>query len=253
MTFTPDVFFIWYGCWDDNCGQAGDSNTQLILSDFVQELGGTPYFQMNAFYPDYSGRTPSGALFYSGSTVDRYSHGTDLTAADIKEIVADAISSNRLPQDPGGIYVVLASADVSSTSTGLCVPSTQPHHGQGEALGSSFRYAFVGNPMRCPRVAAPQFFVLRQQLPTPNGSLAADGMASTLAHVLSTTITNPGGDGWYDELGLQNADKCEGQFGPVYQTANGARANLRLGQRDYLIQQNWANDGDGRCAMQQFQ
>jgi hypothetical protein len=253
MTFTPDVFFIWYGCWEDNCGQAGDSNTQLILTDFIQNIGGTPYFQMNAFYYDYQGHTPSGALLYGGSIVDRYSHGTDLNASDIQEIVADAITDNRLPQDPGGIYVVLASADVSSLSTGFCVPSTQPHHGQGEALGSSFRYAFVGNPMRCPRVAAPQYFALRQILPTPNGSLAADGMASTLAHVLSTTITNPVGEGWYDGLGLQNADKCEGQFGPTYETANGARANLQLGQRNYLIQQNWANDGEGRCAMSQFQ
>jgi hypothetical protein len=113
ITFTPDVFFIWYGCWDDNCGQAGDSNTRLILEDYIENLGGTPYFQMNAFYPDYSGHTPSGALLHAGSIGDRYSHGTDLTASDIQEIVADAITDNRLPQDPGGIYVVLASADVN--------------------------------------------------------------------------------------------------------------------------------------------
>jgi hypothetical protein len=73
-------------------------------------------------------------------------------------------------------------------------------------------------------------------------NLAADAMANTLAHVLSTTITNPDNDGWFDRYGLQNADKCDGQFGPTYSTANSARANLKLGQRDYLIQQNWIND-----------
>jgi hypothetical protein len=75
-------------------------------------------------------------------------------------------------------------------------------------------------------------------------------MANTLAHVLSTTITNPTGTGWFDRYGLQNADKCDGQFGPTYLTTNGARANLKLGQRDYLIQQNWINnDRKGHCAM----
>lgn len=61
------------------------------------------------------------------------------------------------------------------------------------------------------------------------------------------------GDGWYDGFGLGKADKCEGQFGSTYETANGAKANLRLGQRAYLIQQNWANDGEGRCRMNQFE
>jgi hypothetical protein len=74
-------------------------------------------------------------------------------------------------------------------------------------------------------------------------------MASTIAHVLDGTVTNPAGSGWFDRYGLENADKCAGTFGQTYTTANGARANLRLGQRDFLIQQNWVNDRRGRCAM----
>jgi len=50
---------------------------------------------------------------------------------------------------------------------------------------------------------------------------------------------------------LQNADKCEGEFGLTYLTANGARANLRLGGHDYLIQHNWVNFRKGRCAINQ--
>jgi hypothetical protein len=90
-------------------------------------------------------------------------------------------------------------------------------------------------------------------LPTPNGSFAGDAMANTLAHVLSTTITNPRGTGWFDRYGLQNADKCDGEFGPTYVTTNGARANIKLGQRDYLIQQNWINDRKEHCAMNSSQ
>ena len=251
MSGTPGVYFIWYGCWDGTCGNAGNPTTQSILEDFTANIGGTPYFQINAMYPNNSGQAPSGALLYGGSVVDRYSHGMELTQADIAGIVGDQITNNGLPQDPSGIYVVLASADVGSTATGFCVPATLAHHGTGYALGSEFRYAFVGNPTRCPSIAAPQFFSRGAQLPTPNGNLPADAMVSTLAQLLSEIVTNPSGGGWFDRYGLENGAKCDGQFGTTYQTLSGARANLKLGGRDYLIQQNWVNDRKGHCAMNQ--
>lgn len=244
-----DVYFIWYGCWNNTCGQYGDLASQTIMTDFMSNLGGSPYAVILTMYPDVDGHKPSGAMFFGGAAFDSYSRGFELTAADIQGIIADQLTNRRLPQDPNGIYVVLASADVSSPTTGFCVASALPHHGVGEALGSEFRYAFIGNPVRCPSVAAPQFFVNGTQLPTPNGSLAADTMASTLAHLISTTVTDPRGTAWFDRYGLENADKCDGQFGSTYSTANGARANVKLGQRDYLIQQNWVNDRKGRCAM----
>jgi hypothetical protein len=248
MHGATDVYFIWYGCWDETC-QAGNTATQSIIYDFIMNVGGSPYFQINAMYPNGSGGGPSGALLYAGDTVDRYSHGLELTAADMQEIVKDAIESNRLPQDPASIYLVIASADVSSPDTGFCEPGALPHHGVGEALGSAFRYAFVGNALRCPSLAAPQFRTPDgTQLPTPNGNLAADAMVSTIAHLMNVIVTNPYGNAWFDRYGLENADKCIGEFGPTY-LVNGGRANIKLGQRDYLIQQNWINEKKGHCAM----
>jgi hypothetical protein len=249
MTGTQDVYVIWYGCWDGSCGDGADLATQSIVIDFLSNVGGSPYFQINAMYTNSSGQGPSGATLYGGSVNDRYSHGVELTASDIQGIVADQIVSNGLPQDPSGIYVVIASPDVSSEATRFCVAWAQPHHGIAYALGSGSKYAFVGSPTRCPNIAAPQFVTRRGIQPTPNANLAADGMANTLAHVLSTVITNPSGGAWFDRYGLQNADKCDGQFGSTYVTANGARANLKLGQRDYLIQENWVNSTKGHCAM----
>jgi Phosphate-induced protein 1 conserved region len=249
MSGTPGVYLVWYGCWDETCGNTGAATAQAILTDFLSNLGGSPYFQINAMYPNGSGQAPSGALLYAGAVVDHYSHGLELTASDLAAIVSNQISSNGLPQDPGGIYVVVASADVSSVSTGFCVPAALPHHGTGEALGSQFSYAFVGNPNRCPSVAAPQFFSGTTQLPTPNGNLGVDAMVTMMAQVVSRVITNPTGGAWFDRYGLENAAKCVGQFGPTYATANGARANLRLGPRDYLIQQNWVRDRKEHCAM----
>ena len=244
-----DVYFIWYGCWDNTCGNNGDSNSQTILTDFMSNVGATPYYAILTTYKNADGFGPSGAAFYGGAAVDRYSHGSDLTISDLQGIVSDQLTNRRLPEDPNGIYVVLASADVSSPATGFCDSSAEPFHGLGEALGSEFRYAFVGNPTRCPSVEAPQFVANGTLLPTPNGSFAADGMANTLAHVLNTTTTNPRFTGWFDRYGLQNADKCDGQFGSTYTTANGGRANIKLGQRDYLIQENWINDRKAQCSM----
>jgi len=246
ITGVPGVYFVWYGTWDNN---ADNTAVQFILTDFLSNLGGTPYFQINAMYPNGIGGGPSGAILYSGAGIDRYSHGLELTAPDIAGIVANQIVTGGLPQDPSGIYVVLASADVSSNATGFCVPSTLPHHGTGEAFGSQFQYAFIGNPNRCPIVAAPQFFSGGGQLPTPNQNLAADAMASTLAQLLSRVITNPTGGAWFDRYGFENAAKCVGQFGSTYATPNGARANLRLGSYDYLIQQNWVLGRKEHCAM----
>jgi hypothetical protein len=248
MVGDQDVYLIWYGCWDDTC-RNGNTTTQAILIDFISSLGGSPYFQINAMYENSVGQRPTGALFYGGSVFDRFSHGFELTASDLEGIVADQIASYNLPQDPLGIYVVLASSEVSSQSTGFCMPSTFAHHGTGSTLGAEFKYAFVGNANRCPSLAASQFMSGGVQLPTPNDNLAADAMASTLAQVLSVVVTNPTGRAWFDRYGLESAAKCAGQFGPTYLTVNGARANLRLGSRDYLIQQNWVRTRKEHCAM----
>lgn len=86
-------------------------------------------------------------------------------------------------------------------------------------------------------------------MPFLHRHFGADAMASTIAHLLNAIVTNPSGSGWFDRYGLESADKCAGTFGQTYTMVNGARANVRLGGLDYLIQQNWVNDRKGRCAM----
>ena len=157
-----------------------------------------------------------------------------------------------MPYDPSGIYLVFASADVSSTATGFCIPNAPPHHGYGVVNGSNFRYGFVGSALRCPTLAAPQFIAPGGGwLPTPNDNLEADAMVSTVAHVLNAIVTDPLGDAWFDRYGLENSDKCAGTYGQTFLKATGARANVRLLYGDFLIQQNWVNDRKGRCALSQ--
>jgi hypothetical protein len=252
QTGTRNLYTIYYGCWDDNCGFAGDTRTVQVLADFMTGIGGTSYARINSTYTDTSGQPAASSFIFGGQVVDSsYSHGPDLTQSDIVGLISEQVNSFQLPQDPNGIYVIIASADIVSTATGFCTPSTPPFHGQGLVNGAPVKYIFLGNPNRCPSVAGPQF---SRSGPTPNDSYAGDVLASNLAHALNALVTNPLGNGWYDRYGLENADKCvdalgHPAFGQTYLTANGARANVRFGSRDFLIQQNWVNDRKGRCAM----
>jgi len=228
-----------------------------VMFDFMATIGNTPYLNINSTYTDDVGSATQTLVFGGTVSDSSYSHGFELTDADIQAIIADQILNFRLPQDSQGIYIVIGSADVASTATGFCSPGAPPYHSSGMIAGGLLKYIFVGNPNRCPTIAGPQFFgsggVL---LPTPHDSYAGDVLASNLAHALNTTVTNPYGSGWFDRYGLENTDKCvdafgRPTFGQTFPTANGARANLKLGVQagDFLIQQNWVNDRKARCAM----
>jgi hypothetical protein len=84
---------------------------------------------------------------------------------------------------------------------------------------------------------------------SPNGNVGADAMASVMAHELEETATDPDLNAWYDQRGYENADKCAWTFGTTYSVANGSKANMSLGGRDFLIQRNWVNAAGGYCAL----
>lgn len=228
-----NTYVIWYGCWTDNCGLLGDTKTIDVINGFLATIGNTPYMSINSTYADGTGPA-TGSLAYAGTVFDSsYAHGVELTDADIQGIVYDQIINFRLPHDPQGIYIVLASADIASNATGFCSPGAPPYHRSAVINGGVTKYIFLGNPNRCPTVAGPQFS--GTGVPTPHNSFAGDVLASNLAHAFNTTLTNPHGTGWFDRNGFENTDKCvdrfgQPTFGETFLTANGARANIRLGQ-----------------------
>ena len=229
-----NIYLIFYGYWPNVVG------TLEIYADFVSNLGNTPYFQIASRYPDASG-APSGALFYAGSDIDAFSHGPTLSDADIPDIVSSEILASKLPFDPSAIYVIVASPEVWASS-GMDVTYCALH-GTSVTLGAQFRYVFVGSPARSPTRCAPQSV-------GPNGTLNADAAVSLIGAEVFNTITDPTLGAWYDRLGLEAADKCAWTFGTTYTAPNGARANVRLGARDYLLQQLWVpSKGGGACAM----
>lgn len=231
---TTKIYYIWYGDWSGN-------TATTILTDLAQNIGGSPYFNINTTYYNGSNVHVSNSVSYAGSTTDSYSLGTSLTDSGVQQVVASAISSGRLPNDTNGIYFVLTSADVTESS-GFCTQYCG-WHTYGTISGSNIKYSFVGNPDRCPSAC-------EIQTTGPNGNAGADGMASIIAHELEEAVTDPNLNAWYDTRGAENADKCAWTFGTTYTTSNGALANMKLGNRDFMIQRNWVNASGGYCATQ---
>jgi hypothetical protein len=227
-----NAYYIWYGNWTGN-------SATTILTDLAQNLGGSPYWNINTTYKNAANQAISNSFAYGGSTTDAYSKGTALTDANIQTIVSAAITANKLPKDTNGIYFVLTSADVNATS-GFCTQYCG-WHTHGTIGGSDIKYSFVGNPDRCPASCA-------AQTTSPNGNAGADGMASIISHEAEEATTDPDLNAWYDTKGAENADKCAWTFGATYSAAGGGLANMKLGTRDYYIQQNWVNAGGGFCA-----
>ncbi|HET9668151.1 MAG TPA: hypothetical protein VFQ93_00985 [Casimicrobiaceae bacterium] len=234
MTGSKNVYFIWYGNWSGN-------SATTVLPDLIGNLGGSPYFGINTTYYDGSNRAVANDVHFFGSSVDNYSHGTSLSDSAIQSVVASAITSGKLPKDTSGVYFVLTSTDVTASS-GFCTQYCG-WHTHGTIGGSDIKYSFVGNPDRCPSACA-------EQATGPNGTGGADGMASIIAHELEEAATDPDLNAWYDRRGMENADKCAWTFGNTYTASNGALANMKLGSRDYLIQQNWVNATGGYCSVQ---
>lgn len=234
---TPNAYWIWYGNWNQSNGSDTPSGQQIVR-DFANSIGGSPYFNLNTTY-SVPGQTITGSVGFGGETTDAYSRGSRLRDSDILNIVNSALSGNKLPYDPNGVYFVLSSSDVRETS-GFCTQYCG-WHTAGNASKGHVRYAFVGNAYRCLSGCAAQSV-------SPNNNPGVDGMISVIAHELEEATTDPDPrSGWTDSKGAENADKCAWTFGQSQSVAsNGSVYNMVLGSRQFLIQRNLmqASSGD---------
>lgn len=228
MQGTPNVYVIWYGAWT--------TAQQGIITDFLNAIGGSPYFNINTTYPPISG-----LVNYSGATVSSYipSGGTTATLSD--QDIQNIVATSGLPSDASGVYFVLTGSDVKKS--GFCT-SYCGWHTHASLSGSDIKYSFVGNPTACLLVGASVGNCAAQTASSPNGDVGVDAMISVIAHELEEAVTDPDLNAWYDNRGYENADKCAWTFGSQY-VANGAYANMHLGTRDFLIQRNLVRASSG--------
>lgn len=238
-----NVYFIWYGNWNNN-------TATTILPAFISGLNHSLYFNTNISYaqlnvdPSGTGHILSEANIANTTTMagqifDSYSQGTSLSVTQVQNVVTRGLS-HGLPTDANGIYFVLTSADVNATSGSQSFCNN--FCGYHTYNPSSFvKFAFVGNPDRCINSCATFNIGIG-----PNGNAGADGMANVIAHELNETITDPFLNAWYaNSLLGEVGDLCNFSFGSEFTAPNGAPANVTLGGRNFLIQQNFVNASSG--------
>jgi hypothetical protein len=232
-----NVYFIWYGNW------SGDTTT-TILPDFITGLNGSPYFNTNTTYGDNTGDIAN-TISLAGQFFDNYSQGASLGSSGVFNALSSALNAGSLPTDANGIYLVLSSPDV--TEAGFCSRYCG-YHTITTLNGTEIKYGFVGNPatqcnskgnVRC-----------STQGVTPNANEGADAMADVIAHEINETVTDPFINAWFHTNSSgEVGDLCNFTFGTLFFTPNGSFADITLGARNYLIQQNWVNDFGGFCAL----
>lgn len=235
---TTRVYYIFYGNW--SFGTA-TSATNRVLEDFARNVGGSSYYAINTTYPTTQSGTRqyvSNAVALGGSYLRlNTASSVTLTGTDVANIVKESIDRGALPIDTHGVYFVVAAPNV--TESGHCTTFCG-WHDHGTINGLDLKYSFIGNAGRClANCAASQ-----NQTVSPNGNPVADAMVNTIAHELDEAVTDPDINAWYADDGnrSENGDLCNWNFGTTYATANGARANVRLGSRDFLVQRNWVRN-----------
>ena len=231
---TTNAYVIWYGNWSGNTGPA-------IVTDFLNSVGGSPYFNINTTYYNGSSVKVKNSVTLAGQATDAGSQGTtNLSDNAILAIVNRAITTGGLPADSNAVYFVLTSKDVSKSGflTQYC-----GWHSYSTISSTSIKFSFVGDP------TGPNLGNCSAQSTSPNGNPGVDAMISVIAHELEEAVTDPNLNAWYDSRGYENADKCAWTFGNYQFLSDGSAWNMKLGTRQYLIQRNWVNAVGGYCSL----
>lgn len=235
MKGTVNVYYIYYGNW-----ASLNPTADAIFTDWAQHIGNSPYYNINTTYGDTIGNVSASVAYVSSINVPSSTYGTSLNDGNIYSIVADALNAGTLPTDANGVYFVLTARGIAETSgflTQYC-----GWHTYGTIKNTIIKYSFVGD-------AGTSAGCSVQFGNSPNGNPSADAMISVIAHELEEAATDPQLNAWYDATGAENADKCAWNFGGTYVAPNGTTANMQLGTRHYLIQQNWVNANGGGCIL----
>ncbi|PKA60520.1 hypothetical protein AXF42_Ash017926 [Apostasia shenzhenica] len=217
LTGPISVNLIWYGNFT--------ASQRAIISDFIASLavgGSQPqrspsvssWWDMTEKYFSLQSKHAPPRLTLGDQIFDgRCSLGKSLKNADIASLAAK-------PRWPRAINVLLTADDVAVE--GFCMSRCGTHGSSLRSESGRFAYIWVGNSaVQCPGQCAWPFHqpVYGPQAPplvAPNGDVGVDGMIINLASLITGTVTNPFGNGFFmgpAEAPLEVATACPGVYG----------------------------------------
>jgi hypothetical protein len=240
------IYLIFYGNWNGSGSNTAASVS--LIEHFVSTLGNSAIEHVATTYGDTTGNVSGNVSLGGVATVNS---STNLSDSSLQTTVANVLNSGALPRNANGVYMVLTSSNINETS-GFCTQYCG-FHTHATLGGVDIKYAFVGNPDRCPSAC-------EIQSTGPNspasGVGGADGLINVLSHEQFEAITDPDLNAWFDSSGNEDSDKCNFNFGATSTcNANGlcsagagaAKYNQTFGNNNWMIQQQWENANGGKC------
>jgi hypothetical protein len=225
---------------------AGNAADASLVGHFLRNLGGSPYFNINTTYTNGAGLNIANIVSYTGFWANNTSAPGGSTSVSDVQMVAmlqSGFTSGTLAYDANTLYLIFTAGTVNlggGFGTQYCGYHTHGTVSIGgvnkTALYSAMPYDNA-YPSACTNGTA-----------SPNGDPGADNEVSVLAHEIEETTTDPMGNAWFDTRGYENADKCAWNFGATYSSGGGV-ANMNIGGKHFLVQQNWINSGTGGCRL----
>ena len=214
-----------------------------LIGLFLRSLGGSPYFGINSTYTDGAGKAIVNAVSYQQFWANNTSvpaNGTTVTDAQMVAMLQSGFTGGKLTYAPGTLYLIFTAGKVNlggGFGSQYCAYHT---NGKVTINGVSQTVLYAAMPYDAAYLSGCAGITA-----SANGDLGADVEVNTLAHEIEETTTDMLGTAWYDMRGYENADKCAWKWGTTYTAANGMKANMKIGGKDFLVQQNWTNAGSG--------
>jgi len=214
---------------------------------FLSNLGGSPYFNINSTYTDGAGAKILNSVNYTGYWANNAAvpaNGVTVTDAQMVAMLQSGLDAGKITYNASTVYSIFTAGTVNlggGFGSQYCAYHT---HGTVTVGGTAKNILYAAMPYD---YAYPSGCTAN--VASPNGDPAADAEVNTLAHEIEETTTDMMGNAWYDRRGYENADKCAWKWGTTYTTGNGGVANMKLGTKDFLVQQNWVNVGSGGCVL----
>jgi hypothetical protein len=225
-------------------GSGDNSNVGYVLN----HIGGSPYFHINSSYTNAAGtaivNSVSYTQYWANNSYNVPTAKARVTDANMLAMLQYAFNNGKLTYDANTLYAIFTQGTVNlggGFGTQYCA-----YHSWGTVTvgGVARTVLYSAMPDDYAKASA-----CSSGLAAANGDAHADAEVSVLVHEIEETTTDMNGNAWYDTSGYENADKCAWNYGTTFTTSFGGKANVTLGSKSFLIQQNWVNSGTGGCRL----
>jgi hypothetical protein len=239
---STNLYVVYYGSFT--------AKQHSILDTFLQHVGGSKAFNVTTEYYDSKGQYVQNAFNYDPATDsydDAYSMGKTLSGDFFEtQLLHNAVAGGHLPSDVNGIYILTISPDVKLPDNVWCA-----YHAYTPVIidGAEVTYAIAPDPPAAGGLlgGCSGNIAIYHDAVSPNFDMGMDSVADSLIHELGETVTDPDINAWFTFTGQEMADVCNFNYGPTYRAPNGAHANAKFGNRDYLVQQLWSMEDPVGC------